>query len=63
MSKNSSIGSPAPTSHAAKPPSSAPAMPSRIVRRIPKSSAPGYRAFAMIPATAPIAIQPMIPIL
>src|ERR1044071_1779110 len=43
-----------------KPPTTEPAMPSRIVMMAPPGSRPGMMAFAMIPAIRPKTIQPII---
>src|SRR5215213_5625402 len=43
-----------------KPPTTEPAMPSRIVTMAPPGSRPGMMAFAIIPAIKPKTIQPII---
>jgi hypothetical protein len=59
--EEASIGSPRSSAVARKPPSRAPAIPSRIVTMMPTDSAPGMIAFAISPARSPRTIQPTIP--
>src|SRR5262245_53448619 len=51
-----------PSARPAKPPSTAPAIPSSIVTMIPPGSRPGITSFAMAPTTRPNRIQPRMPI-
>src|SRR5215203_829082 len=62
QSKNSSIGSPKPSTLATKPPTSAPTTPTIVVMMMPPGSSPGRMAFASAPARRPRMIQPMMPI-